>query len=145
MIGRRRVRCVALPALLTVMAAGCGGEPEPWSGGESSLANVPPPVAEAFRRLDAEITPDDRETLRTTPPGEMVRYHMTLGRYIRNEYGLWRGGPLADCFLARGVDHPDNMSGILLEAYGAYLRGETVDVDAMIRSGPRFEPAPGEP
>ena len=61
---------------------------------------------------------------------------MSLGKWLRNEAGLWRGGPFADSLRAHGVRHPDEMSGVILRAYGPYLRGESIDVAAVIHAVP---------
>ena len=43
---------------------------------------------------------------------------------------------LQDWFEARGVLHADDMSGALLEAYGAYLRGGAVNLDSIVAAVP---------
>lgn len=140
---------IAALLLSAAIAAACGPRPDSVGndGSVAALAQVPEPIADAFRHLDREVPAEDRDTLRATPPGEMVRYHMGLGMYVRNELGLWRGGPLQDWFRAKGVRHPDDMSGVLLEAYGLYLRGAPVNLDSIIAAipPPPVEiPAPGK-
>lgn len=52
-----------------------------------------------------------------------TKYHDTIGRTIRNEFGLWKGvsgcpvneAPLYYWFHRRGLRHPDDMSTIVLE------------------------------
>ena len=63
---------------------------------------------------------------------ELAEYHMGLGRWMRNSWGLWSGSRLQQYFLNKGVHHPDNMSGIIILAYNKYLNGESVDIDKMI-------------
>lgn len=134
---RGRIFRVGLVVLATVFAA-CKEPPGRMEspGSTATLARLPAPVADAFRRLDREVSAEDRGVLRATEPGEMVKYHFSLGMYVRNEYGLWAGGPLQDVFLARGVRHPDDMSDLLLEAYGLYLRGAAVNLGSIIRAMP---------
>lgn len=43
--------------------------------------------------------------------------HFGLGMWMRNNWGLWRDGPLAKYFHQLGVYHPDDMSGIILTTY----------------------------
>lgn len=131
---------------LVVFASACG--PVPPSGSSRSATapaapsesrapdGLPQPIREAFRRLDHDLTEKDRATIRSTPPEDMINYHFGLGMYVRNEYGLWRGSPLQAYFLARGVRHPDDMSGVLLDAYRLYLRGEQVKMDFLIAAAP---------
>lgn len=133
-----RVPWVLALAAVLVTGAGCGSIPdaEIQPGAGSALAGLPPVVSDAFRRLDRELPSGTRDSLRVTPPDGMWRYHHSIGMYVRNNYGLWKGGPLQDYFLARGLRHPDDMSGVLLEAYGLYLRGARVNLDSLIRASP---------
>ncbi len=48
---------------------------------------------------------------------EMIKYHRGLGMGIRNEWGLWAGGPLAQHMNNLGFHHPDDMSGVILETF----------------------------
>jgi len=43
--------------------------------------------------------------------------HFGLGLWMRNQWGLWRGGPLTKYFCQLGVYHPDDMSSIILTTY----------------------------
>lgn len=125
-------------AAVLAMGAGCGSrsDAEVQLATVSALAELSPVVADAFRRLDRELPSETRDSLRATPPDGMWRYHLSVGMYVRNQYGLWKGGPLQHYFLAKGLRHPDDMSGVLLEAYGLYLRGAQVIVDSLIRASP---------
>lgn len=132
----RTLRILAL-VVVVMVGAGCGSRPDAEiQVPKSALTELPPVVADAFRRLDRELPPESRDALRAVPPGEMWRYHHSIGMYVRNNYGLWKGGPLQEYFLAKGLRHPDDMSGVLLEAYGVYLRGAPVDLDSLIRAIP---------
>ncbi|MBB4634238.1 DUF6794 domain-containing protein [Longimicrobium terrae] len=109
--------------------------------GREADRRVPAAVAPAFALLDSTLTAADRQTLRRTLPDSAILYHHTLGMGLRNEAGLWRGGPVADSLRARGVRHPDNMSHVILQAYGFHLRGQPVPLDSLIRALPP-PPAP---
>ena len=112
----------------------------PASGGAQSRAlsapDAPMEFQPVFHALDTLLSPGQRDTLRTALRDSSWLYHRSIGMMLRNEFGLWRGGPLQSYFLARGVRHPDDMSDILLRAYGAHLRGEPIDVPALIRAVP---------
>jgi hypothetical protein len=127
---------LALAAVLATVAGCRSPDAEIQPATVSALAELPPVVADAFRRLDRELPSETRDSLRAAPPGGMWRYHHSIGMYVRNEYGLWQGGPLQDYFRAKGLRHPDDMSGVLLEGYGLYLRGARVKVDSLIQASP---------
>jgi hypothetical protein len=63
----------------------------------------------------------------------MVEYHFGLGMWMRNNWGLWSGSRLAKWFAAKGVHHPDDMSGIILGAYWAHLHHQPYDLPAQVR------------
>jgi hypothetical protein len=76
---------------------------------------------------------DDVRKPYTMREGEpQVALHHSLGMYIRNQFGLWRGNEplLADCAscLGHGIDgryiHPDRASGVILAALWRRLRQE---------------------
>lgn len=110
--------------------------------GRAADRQVPAAIAPAFALLDSTLAAADRQTLRRTLPDSAGLYHHTLGMRLRNEAGLWRGGTVADSLRARGVRHPDDMSRVILQAYGFHLRGEPVPLDSLIRAIP---PSPAPP
>lgn len=64
---------------------------------------------------------------------ELSEYHMGLGRWLRNYWSLWGGSRLQQYFRNKGINHPDNISGLILMAYNKYLNGENVDIDKVIQ------------
>lgn len=63
---------------------------------------------------------------------DLAEYHMGIGRWIRNNWGLWSGSRLQTYFKNKNVKHPDSLSGIILFAYSNYLKGENIDIDKII-------------
>lgn len=76
-------------------------------------------VAEEWLRED-ETTAQFRE-------GEPIDYHHGLGTYMRNEWGLWADTELSRWFRERGVEHPDDMSMVVLEGLHRRVNGEDVN------------------
>jgi hypothetical protein len=58
---------------------------------------------------------------------------MAMGLWIRNNWGLWNGSALAKYFKGMGINHPDDMSAIILSSYWAKLRNEDYDLGAAIK------------
>lgn len=54
--------------------------------------------------------------------------HFGLGLWIRNNWGLWRDGPLGQSMYKMGFRHPDDMSGAILDGFVARLRAEKFDL-----------------
>ena len=55
---------------------------------------------------------------------DMSEFHHGYGTWIRNNFGLWKDSDLAKWFISRGVDHADDMSGIILDALHKKCKGE---------------------
>lgn len=84
------------------------------------VENIPESLCEAVDLLDDLIDdPVDREMFQTTDAQDVTTaFHHTLGRYLRNEWRLWEDGtPLRTWFLSHGLEHADDMSGIILAAW----------------------------
>ena len=61
--------------------------------------NKPKTVKESVGKLMGMLTTQFKTSLRDTPEEELIAFHHTLGRAIRNEFGLWHENPklLSDC------------------------------------------------
>ena len=84
----------------------------------------PKDLVDCFAELDKKLPPDLREEMRRLRnAGEMARYHFPLGMQLRNDWGLWMNSRLANYFNARGVNEPDDMSGIIFRYYYDWVNG----------------------
>jgi len=59
--------------------------------------------------------------------------HFGVGMWIRNNWGLWRGGELAKYFNSIGIFHPDDMSGIILTSYYRQLKGQDRQLEKQVK------------
>lgn len=58
--------------------------------------NWPTTRGEAVKVVINTLTPDQRNALRDMPEDELIKLHLSLGMWIRNEFGLWRGNLKCD-------------------------------------------------
>ncbi len=97
--------------------------------------DIPVDLPACMAKLDAMLSEKDKAYIRENDP---IHLHFSLGMWIRNEWGLWCDEegiiPLVDYFWAHGIQHPDDMSGTILDCYAWHLRGEEVDYEAVLRS-----------
>jgi hypothetical protein len=86
----------------------------------------PKTVKEAIRMVKEDLLKEKEvyELAVSDPEVFAIRMHHTYGRWIRNEWGLWSGGELHDDLKAKGIHHPDNMSGYILRQAATELKGE---------------------
>ncbi|MCE2996842.1 MAG: DUF6794 domain-containing protein [Cyclobacteriaceae bacterium] len=59
--------------------------------------------------------------------------HFGLGMWMRNNWGLWKGGVLAKHFNSMGIYHPDDMSGIILTSYYRHLNGHDRELEKQVK------------
>ncbi len=97
-----------------------------------TVFRIPGNLSAALEELDVLLCSADIEALRS---GEVsaISMHHTLGRYLRNNWGLWQGSVLAQWFNKQEIIHADDMSGIILDSYVRKLRNEPIKLDEQIK------------
>jgi len=95
---------------------------------------IPTDLPDCIRQLDSMLSPEDKAYIQS---GRSV--HFSLGMWMRNNWGLWRGSRLQTYFTDNGIHHPDDMSGVILDCYVKHLRGEKVKYKRMLREAHRKE------
>jgi len=144
-----RIRAAALAlglVALGLIAFGCGDAQIDATGGgggdsdaeiapfgtcvEGGGGTVPTSLDDALAELERILNPAQIEEVRRRDPIEL---HHGLGTALRNCWGLWAGGSaLADWFAAQGIQHPDDMSGIVLASFHRKLNGKPLDVAGQV-------------
>jgi hypothetical protein len=87
---------------------------------QAKKTEAPPPktLEEAHQQLEKLFPQDELAKIDAMKSeSEMIKYHFGLGMGMRNEWGLWGGGPLAKHMNKLGFHHPDDMSGVILETF----------------------------
>ena len=98
------------------------------------VSNIPETIADSFTSLDSLINNDLKEWIRCLPDQEFGMYvHHSFGMYLRNNWGLWGGSLLANEFNKKGIYHPDDMSGIILDSYQRRLKGVEIKLPEQIQ------------
>lgn len=85
---------------------------------------IPKNLYECMVQLDSLLKPKHREAIKSSG-GNTSLYHHGLGRYLRNNWGLWSGSRLQKYFENRAPFVPDDMSVIILDYYYEWLNGRT--------------------
>ena len=96
--------------------------------GTPSVEWTPRTLAQCFIVLDKELPADTLQRMRTISEADMIEYHFGLGTWMRDSWGLWSGGPLYSYFRQMGLEHPDDMSGVILTSFWRHLHGKRLDV-----------------
>jgi hypothetical protein len=95
---------------------------------------APRTVVEAFDRIAVKLSHEDRTNIAEVPADSLYILHYDLGKFIRNEVGLWSDNIplLLDCQrLKEGQTpdtptpiHPDDASTVIVEALWRRLRDQ---------------------
>ncbi len=94
---------------------------------------VPKNLDECFSELKKMLNRELIEEMRTGNEADMTQYHHGLGMWLRNNWGLWGGSRLKQYFNNLGVNHPDDMSGIILDSFWRNLNHKPVELESQIK------------
>ena len=83
---------------------------------------IPRDLGECFIELDRLLSEIDKNEMRALPKREnMIQYHLGLGMWMRNNWGLWGGSRLYKYFHDKAVTDTEDMSSIVLFYYYDWL------------------------
>ena len=90
---------------------------------------IPANLDAALLELDHILTPKLRFEMKAMKDDmDLVgEYHMGLGMWMRNNWGLWKDSQLATWFRKSGIRHPDDMSSVVLVSYWRKLNGKPIE------------------
>jgi hypothetical protein len=94
---------------------------------------IPRDLDDCFVELTKMLPEGEVEKMKNGPEEAMNRYHHGLGRWMRNKWGLWKGSRLSKWFNDKGIQHPDDMSGIILHSFWRHLNNKPVKLGEQVR------------
>ncbi len=82
------------------------------------MREYPKTVKEAVKRLLSELSDRDKLAIRNSLEENLIMFHLGLGNYIRNDFGLWRKNEelLRDCLPEAKEPNPDDSSSVIIKA-----------------------------
>lgn len=89
---------------------------------------TPTNLEECLTELDNLCIDDDKANIKAG----VNNLHFGLGMYLRNTWGLWARGPLYTYFEEMGLQHPDDMSAVIIDSYRWYLNGKIFNVKEAV-------------
>lgn len=93
----------------------------------------PKNLEECFIRLKEVLYLEEIEILRQNLNAP-IELHHSLGRWIRNNWGLWSDSELKEYFKNLGLSHPDDMSGLILKSFYRHLNNLPLEIEAQVQS-----------
>jgi len=93
---------------------------------------IPVDLEDCFIEMDRMLTEGFIENIRTRDEEDIYKYHMSLGLWIRNNWGLWGESLLKDFFTSYEIFHPDDMSSIIITSYYRYLNNLPINLNEQV-------------
>jgi hypothetical protein len=98
---------------------------------------IPETLEDAIEFLDAVQSDEEKAAIQTialTTEGHCYCFGMGM----RNSWGLWQRSPLALWFRSIGIQHADDMSGIIGTCYRRHLDGLPYDLEKQVEFFRKF-------
>jgi hypothetical protein len=95
---------------------------------------IPKDLEDCYVQIDKKLADSTKSLILTMTEDDFsARMHFGLGMWMRNNWGFWRGSRLSKYFNEKGIYHPDDMSGIILNSYYRNLMGKEIKLDEQIK------------
>ena len=78
------------------------------------------------------------EWLKMPEDKAVLEAHMSLGRRIRNEWGLWSGSKLKTHLEEYGLTHPDDMSSVIFTCFHRYKNNRPINLNEQVENYKKF-------
>jgi len=87
---------------------------------------IPNDLFDCYHHLDKLLS--DSMKLQIKVSNNLIDFHFSLGRWIRNTMGLWTCSRFKRYFQRNNIKNPDDMSGLIIEGYKCYLNDSIYDI-----------------
>ena len=96
---------------------------------------IPINLEDCFKSLDEIYTDSVRIEIAKLKEKEYSsgNHQFGIGIWMRNNWQLWGGSRLSKYFNQLGINHPDDMSGIIMDSYHRYLRKEEINLEEQVK------------
>ena len=99
----------------------------------STPVPLPVDLDDALRILYDQLESELEAIYKLSEDQFLGQAHHGLGRFLRNEWGLWGGSDIQKWFKERGIHHADDMSSIILTSFHRKLFNKDIDLDGQIK------------
>ena len=95
---------------------------------------IPFDLDDCIQQLDKIFADSSKVKIKAMTEDDFsARMHLNFGMWMRNNWGLWKGSRLSKFFNEKGIYHPDDMSGIILDSYYRHLKGQEIKLSEQIK------------
>jgi len=93
--------------------------------------NIPNTLDDAIIEVLLGLSSENIADIKTNKL-DSVSMHHVLGRWLRNNWGLWSGSNLRTHFFDMGVHHADDMTDIILSNVVCKIKGEPFNLQVKL-------------
>lgn len=93
---------------------------------------IPKDLDDAFIELKKMLPKDVQTKMKNSTEQGMSEYHFSLGMWMRNYWELWKESRLTKYFNNVGIQHPDDMSGIILNSFWRHLNNKPIQLKKQV-------------
>jgi hypothetical protein len=90
---------------------------------------IPKDINDCFVELKRMLHPEFIRELKESSKRDLIKHHMGLGMWMRNNWGLWGGSHLQDYFIELGFRHPDDISGAIVNSFWRHLNDMSIEIE----------------
>lgn len=134
---KRIIVALLIPLLLSVVGSVAAEEKISKSDSatvqEKKELYIPKDLEDCFVQLKKMLDPSEIENIKAGTEDDIIRYHFSLGMWMRNNWKLWGGSRLATWFNTQGIEHPDDMSGIILDSFWRHINQKPIKLDEQVK------------
>jgi len=94
--------------------------------------DIPLTLNDCYLALDNQLNSDIKEDIKNSSVNELIKYHMGLGMWIRNNWIRQTNDRITKLLYDNGLRHPDDMSQIIIIGYHYYLNGINKTIQELI-------------
>jgi len=95
---------------------------------------IPENIEDCIKQIDGFWDDTTKTKMKNLSEKEFTaRTHLGFGMWMRNNWGLWSGSRLSKYFNKFGINHPDDISGIILTSYHRHLNNKEIQLNEQIQ------------
>ena len=96
--------------------------------------DIPLTLYDCYLALNNLVTDDIKNDIKESSVNGLIKYHMGLGMWIRNNWIRQTNNRITKLLYDNGLGHPDDMSQIIIIGYHYYLNGITKTVQELMNN-----------
>jgi hypothetical protein len=94
--------------------------------------DIPMTLNDCYLILNNLLNADIKKDIKESSNSELIKYHMGLGMWIRNNWIRQTDKRITKLLYDHGIRHPDDMSQLIIIGYHYYLNGISKTIQELM-------------